>query len=60
MGVFLLKVKREYVGNFVFTEIEGSVCPLDVALSCEFVGSCDVIIGLDSPCVKFYNRSKVR
>lgn len=54
--VIFLKVKKRRVGKFMFIEISGSVCPLDSAVKCGFVGSCDVILGLDSPCVRVLNR----
>jgi hypothetical protein len=37
-----------------------NVCRLDSALVCEYVGICDVIVGLDSPCVRACGRLKVR
>jgi hypothetical protein len=53
--VIFLKVKKRRVGNFTFVDVSGSVCPLDSAVRCDFVGSCDVILGLDSPCVRLLN-----
>jgi hypothetical protein len=51
--IFLVNKKR--VKGFTFVELKGNVCPLDTAINCDFVGSCDVIIGLNSPCVRVSN-----
>jgi hypothetical protein len=38
--------------GFVFIQKNGFQCPFNNAIFCEYVGSCDAIVGLINPCDK--------
>ena len=36
--------------NWVFSDVKNLICPFLHPEPCEFVGSCDAVLGLGSPC----------